>query len=71
MIVGDFHVVGIPLPPFEADTPLVVDANAVLACTIVREFLQAICGWNPEILQRDSPIQHAQLSQGHLLYVLG
>ena len=71
MIIDNLHVVGISIPPLEANTPLVVDADAVLACTIVREFLQAICGWNPEILQRDSPIQHPQFSQGHLLNILG
>ena len=71
MIIDNLHVVGIPIPPLEANTPLVVDADAVLACTIVGEFLQAICGWNPEIRQRHSPIQHPQFSQGHLLNILG
>ncbi len=31
MIIRDLHFVGIAIPPFEADSPLVVDADAVLA----------------------------------------
>ncbi len=50
MIIDNLYVVGIPISPLKANTPLVVDPDAVLACTIVGEFLQAICGWNPEIL---------------------
>jgi hypothetical protein len=34
MIVGNFHVVGIPISPLEADAPLVVDANAMLTRAI-------------------------------------
>jgi hypothetical protein len=71
MVINDFHVVGVAIPPLKANTPLVVDADAVLASTIARELLQAIRRWNPKVLNCDSPIQHPQFPQGYLLNILG
>lgn len=71
MIVHNFHVVRISLPPFEADAPLVADADTVLARLIAGEFLQAIRRGNAKVLKRRSPIQHPQFPQGNLLNILG
>jgi len=50
MIVNDLHVVRVPLAPDEADTPSIVDPNAVLTFSIPRQLLKTIAGRNPEIL---------------------
>ena len=34
MIVDDFDLVALPFVPDKADAPLVVDPDAVLACTL-------------------------------------
>ena len=49
MIVYDLNVVGIAISPSEANTPLVVDSNAILAGPIAPEFLQAIGWWHAKI----------------------
>jgi hypothetical protein len=42
VVVNDLYIIRISAAPCEADTELVVDANAVLAGTISRERLKAI-----------------------------
>jgi hypothetical protein len=42
MIIGDFYVINIALPPLKADSPLIVDADAILARSISMELLQAV-----------------------------
>ena len=43
MVVDDFDLVALPFVPDEADAPLVVDPDAVLACALRSQSLQAIC----------------------------
>jgi hypothetical protein len=51
MVVDNFYVIGIAVPPFKADTPLVVDSDAILPDTILSKFLQPIRGWHPKVLK--------------------
>lgn len=36
MVINDFYVIGVPVTPDKADSPLVVDPNAVLALPVAR-----------------------------------
>jgi hypothetical protein len=71
MVVDNFHVIGIAVPPFKANTPLAVDSDAILPDTMLSKFLQPIRRWHPKVLKHQSPIQHAQFPQCDLLNVLG
>ena len=55
MVVGDFDLVGVAVPPNEAQPPLIVDPNAVLALTIPSQFFESVA-WkrrqHPEIIRR-------------------
>ena len=63
MIVDDLDGMRVSVFPAEADPPLIVDSDAVLASSISGQFLQMI-GWrNPEIAQRAGSIQNQQLSE--------
>ena len=62
-MVDDLDLVGIASDPAEADAPLVVDANAVLAVPIAFELLEAISGWGPEILEPHRRVDVAELSE--------
>ena len=42
MVIHDFNVEGMPVPPFEAQTPLVVDTDAVLPCAVPVQRLQSV-----------------------------
>jgi hypothetical protein len=43
MIIRDFNIVGVPIP-IEAESPLIIDSDAVLALAITGELLQLIAG---------------------------
>lgn len=40
MIVGDFDIVGVTVSPYEADAPLVVDPDCVLAFAVALKRFQ-------------------------------
>jgi hypothetical protein len=58
MIIHNLDVVGISIPPFEADAPLVVNADTVLTLSVTRQFLETIRRWYAQILQDLSSIQN-------------
>ena len=70
MIVNEFDFVGVVTDPSKADSPLIVDANAVLPTTISSELLEAICRGDEQILEGLGGIQQEQLSQRNPLKVL-
>jgi hypothetical protein len=65
MIVRDLHVVGVVPAPHEADPVLVVDPDAMLPLSVAAQFLQAIAGRNPQILELKRTFEHGQLASGH------
>jgi hypothetical protein len=67
MVVGDFDFMGISIPPNETDSPLVVDANAVLAGAAASQGFEPISGQGCEVLQRAGGVQHAKFPQGAAL----
>jgi hypothetical protein len=42
MIVNNFHVVSISVVPMKADSPLIVDPNAVLTVPVAVKLLQSV-----------------------------
>ena len=69
MVVHDLGVEGVARPPSEADTPLVIDANAVLARPIAGEPFQSIPRWYPEILDDFSGVEHPELAERSALEI--
>jgi len=57
VIVSDLDIEGVAVVPCEADSPLVVDPNAVLPLSISFQLLQAVSGWSSEVLKRDRAMQ--------------
>ena len=64
MIVRHFDLVGITFLPPEANSPLVVDADAMLSSTIARKAFQPISWRDPQIVQPFSDIKLDQLAPG-------
>ena len=60
MVINNFDTVRAAICPTEANTPLIVDSNAVLTRTIALECLKMIAGWNPQIIK---PISDFELSE--------
>src|ERR1019366_6297462 len=63
MIVGDLDSVRLAVNPAKANSPLVVDADAVLSVAIACKFLQSIPRRHAQIIQRFGRIENRQLTQ--------
>jgi len=66
MVVNDLDVFRPCGGPPEANSPLVVDADAVLPGTVTRQSFQAVARRRLEELQRFRSIQLRQLARGDL-----
>ena len=63
MVVDDFHIVGVAIPPNEADAILIIDSDAVLAFALAVQSLQPVSGRNIQIIQRHGGMQQEELLQ--------
>jgi hypothetical protein len=67
VIIHDFDFMRIAAAPYEAEPPLIVDSDAVLAGAVALERLQAISGRDAKILQPLGCMKEEQLAPGHAL----
>jgi hypothetical protein len=71
VIVDELYVVCVGSDPAEADAPLIVDADAVLADPVPGHFLKAV-GWrDSEVEEAGCGIEHDELTQGDSLKIGG
>ena len=61
MVIADLDVVRSIRSPDEADSPLVVDTNAVLSGPVASESLQSVARWASQVVQGVGRIQHEKL----------
>jgi hypothetical protein len=69
VIVNNLGVVYTVLLPFEANAPLIIDANAVLSSSLAFQCFKSIRWRNTQIGQCYRPVQHDQLAFGNPLDV--
>jgi hypothetical protein len=69
VIVDDLDLVGVRVPPFETDSPLVIDANTPLTFSVTFELLQSVGRWYAQVLERYRSVKHEQLPQCHPLNI--
>ena len=50
VIINDLDIVSIVLAPYKTDSPLIIDADAVLALAVAAQFFQMVAGRNPQVL---------------------
>jgi hypothetical protein len=62
MVIGNLNLEGIAITPYEADTVLVVDPDAMLSCTVTLERFQSIAGENRQIREQKSGMDLHELS---------
>ena len=63
MVVNDLNPFWTSIAPLEADTPLIIDSNTVLSCSITAKKLESIARRNPEVLQTTRSVDLTQLAQ--------
>src|SRR3546814_12161772 len=71
MVVDDLDMVGASTRPYETDSPLIVDADAVLSCPITFERFQAIARRHRKVLESACVVEEAQLPQRNSLNQIG
>jgi hypothetical protein len=67
VIIDDLDIVSVPNAPYETDSPLFVDSNAVLTSPVTAKLLQAVARRHPQILQRLRIVQHRELTSSGVL----
>jgi hypothetical protein len=69
MVIHDFHLLCVVITPDEANPPLVIDADAVLAGTVAFEDFQPVARRRKQIAQFPRPVQVFELAPGSVLNV--
>jgi hypothetical protein len=69
MIVHDLDVVRVGILPPKTDSPLIVDANAVLPGAIAFQLFQTIAGRAPQVVKRLGRIDEDELAQHRTLEI--
>ena len=57
MVIDDFHIAGIAVPPHEADAIMIIDSDAVLTLSLAVQSLQPVSGRNIQIIQSHGGMQ--------------
>lgn len=71
MIINNFNKMSIPILPNKTNSPLAVDADAMLPASISLESFQPIPKGNAQVIQRDGVVQDFELAHGNTLDVWG
>jgi hypothetical protein len=66
VVVGDLDVIGVPVDDPEANSPLVVDGDGVLAFPVAFELVKAIAGRNLQVVEAGGLVDVLQLSRRSL-----
>jgi hypothetical protein len=65
MIVHNFNIMRSICLPFEADSKLVDDSNAMLPLPVILQGFQSVARRNPKIIQFGSSFDHVQLAESN------
>jgi hypothetical protein len=71
MIVCDLDVICVTVPPPEADSPLIINADAILSRSITRQLLKPIAWRNTEVTEVFSGVDNQELSKSGALKLKG
>ena len=70
MIICNLDIISVSGLPFEAYSPLIIDADTVLTGPIPSQLFQMISRWDAQVLQRSGIVQHSQFAHGSLLDII-
>ena len=69
MVINNLHIKGNALVLNKTDSPLVINANAVLTYTSPVKHLEAVSRRDAEVIQVSGIIEHTQFASCHLLNI--
>ena len=67
MVIDNLALIGVPLSPAKADTPLVIDPDAVQSFTVTAKRLQAVSRGGDKVAEFNRGIQLPELPLGDSL----
>lgn len=70
MVIGDFHVIGVPFVPPKTDAPLVVDAYGVLTGSVAVQRMKPVSWRHGHVLEDLGSVDDQQLSMSPPVNVL-
>ena len=70
MIIINLNIVCIPVLPFETDSPLMVNANAMLSLSLPGQCFKLVSRRDSQVLHRRTAVQHSELSKCDLLNIV-
>jgi hypothetical protein len=69
VVVDDLDVMCVSAEPTEANTELVVDADAALTEAIAGQFFETVRWWNLQVGQGGSCVEHDKFAEGNPLKI--
>ena len=63
MVVNDLNPFWTSVAPLEADTPLIINSDTALSCSITAQMLEPVARRNPKILETTRSVDLTQLAQ--------
>jgi hypothetical protein len=69
MIINHFDAVRVSFSPLKADTPLLIDTDAVLTGATTCQLLKVIRRWDAQIRQRLGSVKNLELSSCRALHL--
>jgi hypothetical protein len=67
VIVHDLHIGSSLSCPDKAQSPLIIDAYAVLALPVALERFETVPGWNLQVFENCGPVELRKLPEGRTL----
>jgi len=64
MVIGDFDIEGVPIMPFKADSPLLVDVNCVLPFPFTSKSVKHVSGIQHQGIQARGGMEDHQTLSG-------
>jgi hypothetical protein len=65
VVINDLHILSALSAPAEADSPLIIDPDAVLPLPVTPQDLQPIAGRNAQVIEAGGDLKLAQLATSH------
>jgi hypothetical protein len=70
VVINDFHICGVTVFPTETDTPLVVDTDAPLPCSIASQQFEAVAGRHSQLIEFARGIDELEFSPCYSLNLM-
>ena len=65
VVINNFNLLDAALRPFKTNTPLIIDANAMLTFPVFLQCFEFVLWRNSQVIQITSPVEHGEFAQSY------